>query len=107
MSSAISQSSPGSRKTICSEPPLAKRVSHPSRHQGGQRALLAEVVPREALGRAYGAQLAIEGIVVLPANVLFGLAYAHLGATTAFAAAGGLALVGAAVLATVRGRERG
>ncbi len=73
--------------------------------EGGQRALLAEVVPREALGRAYGVQLAIEGAVVLPANVLFGLAYAHLGAPVAFGAAGALALVAAGVLATVR-RDR-
>ncbi len=38
---------------------------------------------------------------MLPANVLFGLAYAHLGARHAFGAAAVLALAGAAVLATV------
>lgn len=70
--------------------------------EGGQRALLAEIVPREAVGRAYGVQLAVEGGVVLPANVLFGLAYAHLGPGVAFGAAGALALVGAGVLSTVR-----
>jgi MFS family permease len=82
---------------------LGLYAAHYGLVEGGQRALLSEVVPKEALGRAYGVQLAIEGIVVLPANVLFGFAYAHLGATTAFAAAGGLALAGATVLATVRG----
>jgi MFS family permease len=81
---------------------LGLYAAHYGLVEGGQRALLAEVVPKEALGRAYGVQLAIEGIVVLPANVLFGLVYAHLGATKAFAAAGALALAGAAVLATVR-----
>jgi MFS family permease len=73
--------------------------------EGGQKALLAELVPHEAAGRAFGVQLAIEGIVVLPANVLFGLAYAHLGAKVAFAAAGALALAGAALLATVKPRK--
>ena len=75
--------------------------------EGGQRALLAEVVPREAMGRAYGVQLAIEGAVVLPANVLFGLAYGRLGPPIAFCAAAGLALVGAGVLATVRPGSEG
>ena len=74
--------------------------------EGGQRALLAEVVPPAARGRAYGVQLAIEGAVVLPANVAFGLVYAHLGAPTAFASAGVLALAGAALLATVRSDPR-
>ena len=77
-------------------------AAHYGLSEGGQRALLAEVVPREALGRAYGVQLAIEGAVVLPANVLFGLVYAHLGPGFAFGAAGVLALAGAAVLSTVR-----
>jgi MFS family permease len=70
--------------------------------EGGQRALLAECVEPAAFGRAYGTLLAIEGAMVLPANVLFGLAYAKLGAGVAFAAAGALALAGAGVLATVR-----
>jgi MFS family permease len=70
--------------------------------EGGQRALLAECVPPEMVGRAYGALLALEGALVLPANVLFGLAYARLGAPVAFGAAGALALIGAAVLTTVR-----
>jgi MFS family permease len=61
--------------------------------EGGQRAFLAELVPREAVGRAYGVQLAIEGMVVLPAN---------LGRGVGFGAAGVLALGGAGVLATVR-----
>ena len=70
--------------------------------EGGQRALLAEVVPPAALGRAYGVQLALEGAVVLPANVAFGMAYARLGAPIAFGAAAAVALAGAAVLGTVR-----
>jgi MFS family permease len=70
--------------------------------EGGQRALVAEIVPREVAGRAYGVQLAIEGLLVLPANLAFGFAYAHLGAHVAFAGAGVVALIGAALLATVK-----
>lgn len=72
--------------------------------EGGQRALLAELVPRESLGRAYGLLLAVEGLMVLPANVLFGVAYERLGAPVAFSAAGVAALTGACLLATVRAR---
>jgi MFS family permease len=57
------------------------RTSTPSHYglaEGGQKALLAEYVPAASRGRAFGAQLAIEGAVVLPANVLFGLAYARI-----------------------------
>jgi hypothetical protein len=75
--------------------------------EGGQRALVAEIVPREAAGRAYGVQLAIEGFVVLPANVLFGVVYSQLGPAFAFGGAGILALAGAALLATVKGTARG
>jgi len=70
--------------------------------EGGQRALLAECVEPSSFGRAYGILLAVEGAMVLPANVLFGVAYAKLGAGVAFAAAGAIALAGAGVLATVR-----
>ncbi len=84
---------------------LALYAIHYGLAEGGQRALVAEVVPEGALGRAYGVQLAIEGAVVLPANVGFGLAYARLGAGFAFGAAGALALLGAAVLATVSPRR--
>lgn len=55
--------------------------------EGGRRALLAEYTPAAVRGRAYGIQLAVEGIAVL-ANVLFGLAYDRFGATAAFSAAG-------------------
>jgi MFS family permease len=70
--------------------------------EGGQRALIMEVVPAEAAGRAYGVQLAVEGIAVLPANVLFGLVYTYLGPKAAFGAAAALALMGAAILTTVK-----
>lgn len=67
--------------------------------EGGQRALLAEYVPAEVRGRAYGYQLAIEGGAVLPANVVFGMIYERAGASWAFGAGGLVALLGAVLLA--------
>jgi MFS family permease len=66
--------------------------------EGGQRALLAEYVPPSSQGRAYGVQLAVEGLMVLPANVLFGIVYARLGAAAAFCGTGALALAAAVSL---------
>ena len=74
--------------------------------EGGQRALLAELVPAAELGRGFGVLLAVEGAMVLPANVGFGIVYAKLGAPIAFGVAGAIAIVGAAALSTVRGAER-
>jgi MFS family permease len=61
--------------------------------EASQRALLAEHVGDRSHGRGYGYLLAIEGAAVLPANVLFGLAYDRLGAPAAFLGAGAIALV--------------
>jgi sugar phosphate permease len=66
--------------------------------EGAQRALLAEYAPARGRGRAYGVQLALEGGAGLLANVGFGYAYEHLGASAAFIGAGGLALAAAGVL---------
>ncbi|MFO0762950.1 MAG: MFS transporter [Byssovorax sp.] len=69
--------------------------------EGGQRALLVEYVPASSRGRAFGVQLALEGAVVLPANVLFGMAYARLSPFAAFAGTGAIALLAAIALAWV------
>jgi MFS family permease len=69
--------------------------------EGGQRALLAELAPRAARGRAFGAQLAIEGIFILPANVGFGWLLDHRGATTAFTAAAACAALAAVLLVAI------
>jgi MFS family permease len=45
--------------------------------EGGEKALLAELAPRESRGRAFGALHAITGVATLPANALFGALYAH------------------------------
>lgn len=67
--------------------------------EGGQRAIMAEFVPKNMRGRACGIQLACEGAALLVANVAFGYAYERLGAPIAFAGAGALAIMGAALLA--------
>jgi MFS family permease len=81
---------------------LAVYALHYGLAEGGQKALLAECVPATSFGRAYGMLLALEGLMVLPANIAFGFAYAKVGPAVAFGAAGVAALVGALVLATVR-----
>ncbi|HVY47342.1 MAG TPA: MFS transporter [Minicystis sp.] len=77
--------------------------------EGGQRALVAEIVPEAARGRAFGVQLAVEGLAVLPANVGFGLVYDRFGGSVAFLAGGAVAFAGALALAAVPigGRARG
>ncbi|HEY4119582.1 MAG TPA: MFS transporter [Byssovorax sp.] len=67
--------------------------------EGGQRALVAEIVPLEARGRAFGVQLAVEGIMVLPANVVFGAVYDRIGPEAAFLGAAAIAALGALALA--------
>jgi sugar phosphate permease len=69
--------------------------------EGGQRALLADYVARPLRGRAYGIQLAVEGLAVLPANVAFGYVYDELGARVAFAAGGAIAFLAAILLSVL------
>jgi MFS family permease len=66
--------------------------------EGGQRAIMAELVPANMRGRAYGIQLAVEGGAILIANVAFGYVYERLNASIAFAFAGGIAILGATLL---------
>ncbi|MFO0586698.1 MAG: MFS transporter [Polyangiaceae bacterium] len=66
--------------------------------EGGQRALLTDLVPRELRGRAFGVQLAIEGVFILPANIGFGFVMDRVGAIPAFVAAGAFAMTAAILL---------
>lgn len=66
--------------------------------EGAQRALVAEYVPAAARGRAYGAQLAIDGALVLPANVSFALVYQRYGAELAFFGTSAVAAIAALIL---------
>ena len=69
--------------------------------EGGQRALLAELVPASLRGRAFGTALAVEGAAILPANVAFGWAYDRFGAPASFSVAAVLALFAALMLAAL------
>lgn len=69
--------------------------------EGAQRALLTDLSPAPVRGRAFGVQLAIEGVFILPANVGFGWIYDHVGPLTAFAAAAACAGVATLLLVTI------
>ena len=69
--------------------------------EGGQRALLTDLVPRSVRGRAFGVQLAIEGAFILPANVGFGFLMDRFGPIPAFAAASSCAGLAALLLMAI------
>ena len=70
--------------------------------EGAQKALVVDLVPSEWRGRALGAlQMAI-GLAVLPASVLFGLAYKRWGAGAAFSIGAGLALAASLLVPSAR-----
>lgn len=65
--------------------------------EGAEKALVADACPPLARGRAFGALAAITGVMLLPANVMFGVLYEQhpawaFGATAAVAAAAVLLL---------------
>lgn len=80
---------------------IAPYALHYGLAEGGQRALLTDLVPRAARGRAFGVQLAIEGVFILPANVGFGHLTDRHGARTAFTAAAACAALAAVLLLAI------
>ena len=80
---------------------IAPYALHYGLAEGGQRALLTDLVPRAARGRAFGIQLAIEGVFILPANVGFGHLTDRYGARTAFTAAAACAALAAVLLLAI------
>ncbi len=65
--------------------------------EGGEKAIVADLAPADQRGRAFGSFQAVTGIMVLPANVLFGALYAR-DPAWAFVEAGALSLVSAVLL---------
>jgi MFS family permease len=65
--------------------------------EGGEKAILADLAPKDQRGRAFGALHALTGIAVLPANALFGFLYER-NAAYAFGVGAACALVAAAML---------
>jgi MFS family permease len=69
--------------------------------EGAEKALVADLAPKEARGRAFGLFHAITGVVVLPANAVFGALYGRGAVGTAFAVGAVAALSAALGLAVL------
>lgn len=69
--------------------------------EGAEKALVAQLAPREQLGTAFGWFHLISGVMLLPASVLFGWLWEHLGARAAFATAAVLAIAAAVLMLRV------
>jgi MFS family permease len=66
--------------------------------EGAQLALVADVVPKERRGVAYGWYYLALGIGALPASLLFGVLWDQFGSAVAFSVGAGLSLVSAIAL---------
>ncbi len=69
--------------------------------EGVQKALVADMVPDEKRGTAYGLFNLAFGLTVFPASLLFGLLWTQYGAATAFIASAAVSLTAVAALFTV------
>jgi MFS family permease len=69
--------------------------------EGPERALIADLVPEESRGRAFGAFHAAVGLAALPGSLLFGILWKTLGHTAAFFTGAGLAIAAATALILV------
>jgi MFS family permease len=66
--------------------------------EGAERALVADLVPADVRGRAFGAFHASVGLASLPASVLFGVWWKLFGPHAAFLIGAGIAVVATAAL---------
>ncbi len=66
--------------------------------EGSERAFVADLVPGELRGRAYGMFYAAVGVAALPASIVFGLLWKRFGPRVAFLTGAALALVAAIAL---------
>ena len=66
--------------------------------EGTERALVADLVPAEMRGRAFGWLNGLMGLAALPASAGFGLLWQRFGSGTAFLAGAGIATAAAAAL---------
>ena len=75
--------------------------------EGSERALMADLVPPERRGTAYGWYNLAIGIGALPASLIFGFVWDHRGAPTAFLMGATLALIAAVgLLAATAGDQQ-
>ncbi len=75
--------------------------------EGVEKAFVAELIPAEARGSAYGAYSLAVSITALPASVIFGLVWQEFGNQAAFALGAGLALTASIMLLFVRNQRPG
>jgi MFS family permease len=69
--------------------------------EGAEKALVAQLAPREQLGTAFGWFHLISGVMLLPASALFGWLWEQAGARAAFATAAALAIAAAVLMLRV------
>jgi MFS family permease len=74
--------------------------------EGAERALVADLVPGEMRGRAFGFFHASVGLAALPASILFGIWWTAFGPRTAFLIGGGLAILATGFLLTMSKKIR-
>ncbi len=72
--------------------------------EGAEKSWMARLCPSESRGRAFGAQAAVHGVALLPANVGFGFLYAHQ-PKWAFGASAAVALFATLLLVFVADRD--
>lgn len=73
--------------------------------EGAEKALVADMVPEEKRGTAFGLYNLAFSIGVLPASIIFGLMWTYLGVQTAFIVSAGISLAAAVGMATVNIRR--
>lgn len=72
---------------------------HAALSEGAERALVADLVPAESRGRAFGWFHGLVGLAALPASAGFGFAWTRFGSQAAFLGGAGIAVVAALFLA--------
>ena len=72
---------------------------HAALSEGAERALVADLVPAESRGRAFGWFHGFLGLAALPASAGFGILWTVYGSGTAFLAGASVALAAAVFLA--------
>jgi MFS family permease len=74
--------------------------------EGAEKALVSDLVPSSARGRAYGLYHGVTGLAALPASLLFGVFWAALGPGVAFGIGAGLAGLAAVLLVILLAASR-
>jgi MFS family permease len=70
--------------------------------EGVEKALVADLVPEEKRGTAFGLYNLAFGITVFPASLWFGFIWKTYGATTSFLASAGISIIAAFLLLTIK-----